>query len=70
MHVWKIIITVAVGWCFSTGLASGQGDAAGRHELFIASLKKTAADITARALKDVGSLDEWKEARAAQPARR
>ena len=64
--VWKIIATVTVCWCFSSGLAWGQGDAAGRHEQFIASLKRIATDITSRALDDVASLDEWKETRTVQ----
>jgi dienelactone hydrolase len=64
--VWKIIAAVAVCWCFSSILALGQGDAAGRHEQFIASLKRIAADITSRALDDFASLDEWKETRAVQ----
>lgn len=66
MPVWKIIATVLVCACFSSRLASGQGDAAGRHELFIASLKRIAADITSRALDDVGSLDDWKKTRTVQ----
>jgi cephalosporin-C deacetylase-like acetyl esterase len=66
MPVWKIIATVTVCCCLSSGLASGQGDAAERHELFIASLKQIAADITSRALDDVESLDEWKETRTVQ----
>ena len=66
MPVWKIIATVTVCWCFSSRLASGQGDATGRHELFIASLKQIAADITSCALDDVASLDEWKESRTVQ----
>ena len=66
MTVWKIITTNAVCWCFSSTLALGQDDAAGRHEQFIASLKRTAADITSRALDDVASLDEWKKTRKVQ----
>jgi dienelactone hydrolase len=66
MQVWKIIVTVMVCWCFSSGLALGQDDAAGRHEQFIVSLKRIAADITSRALDDVASLNEWKETRTVQ----
>jgi cephalosporin-C deacetylase-like acetyl esterase len=66
MPVWKIIATVTVCWFLSSGVASGQGDAAGRHEQFIASLKRIAADITSRALDDVASLDEWKKTRTVQ----
>lgn len=64
MPVWKLITTVAVGWGLCAGLASGQGGAVARHELFIASLKRFAADISARALDDVQTLDGWKEMRA------
>jgi len=66
MPAWRIIAAVTVCSCFTLRLASGQGDAAGRHKQFIASLKRIAADITSRALDDVANLDGWKETRALQ----
>jgi len=41
----------------------GQDDAARRHERAIDHLKKTAAELSARSLSDVRSLDDWKEKR-------
>ena len=66
LPVRKIIATVTLYACFSSSLVSGQGAAVKRHEMFIASLKRTAADITSSALNDVASLDDWNEIRARQ----
>lgn len=49
-------------------IAWTQSDAERRHERFIASLKRTAADITDRALADIATLDDWKQARPARYA--
>ena len=55
--------TAIVIWSCLHAIATAQNAAERRHKLFIESLKKTAADITNRALVDVYSLDDWENVR-------
>ena len=48
---------------FAAARVSGQENAAGRHERLLAHLKKTAAEISARSLLDIRTLDDWQAKR-------
>ncbi len=57
-------IGLMIGWAMAmTGSANSQENAEQRREQVIALLKREAAEMTATALADIGSLEDWKKAR-------
>ncbi len=63
MRVQQICCGALAVWLGLHSIVAAQDRAERRHELFIESLKVTAAGITDRALADVNSLEDWKAIR-------